>query len=333
MQQEAASGIPLVQAGFFRPVLNTLESAGASTASLLHSSSLHRFDLAVAENYVPVKLMYRLFDEIRRREGIDDFFEVFAGQIELQSLSDWGETVALAPDVLSACQLALEFDNVVQTHERMHFEIDGPVSKISQYYLDQPQPGREYADYVDFCLMLNGLKLAGGPGWQPLEIHLQSGEAPNFDRLLPPGYRTKIYLGQPMTSVVFPTSMLASSMLVGRREGNGQDQFQSPASLAQVIEELLASSLNGQVGSLKIIADMVELSPRTLRRRLAEQGSTFSALVDDWRFKSSLDLLAVEDLRIHEIAERLGYANTPNFERAFKRWTGEAPGLYRDHLS
>ena len=35
----------------------------------------------------------------------------------------------------------------------------------------------------------------------------------------------------------------------------------------------------------------------------------------------------------YAIAERLGYANAPNFERAFKRWTGQSPGAYRDALT
>ncbi|MDJ0806828.1 MAG: helix-turn-helix domain-containing protein [Gammaproteobacteria bacterium] len=332
MLQLTATDAPLVQAGFFKPVVETLESAGVSTFTLLRQASLHRFDLSVTENYVPVKLMYRLFDKIKCSEGIDDFFKVFARQVKLQSLSDWGETLAIAPDVLSACQIAVEFDNVVQTHERMHFKINGPVSRLSQYYQDQPQAGRDYAVYLNFCLMLNGFKLAGGPGWYPLEIHLQSHEAPSFDYLLPPGYQTKIYLGQPMTSVVFPTSLLSRAMLADGRREVGRKEFIKPQSLNQIIELLMASSLNGQVAHLETVSEMLEVSPRTLRRRLAEQGTSFSRLVDQWRFKTCLGLLEQENLLLLEISERLGYANVPNFERAFKRWTGQTPGTYRDGL-
>ncbi len=332
MQQETATALPLVQAGFFRPVLDTLADAGINNDNLLRRVSLHRFDLQANENYVPVSLMYRLLDEVEREHGFGRFFAVFGPQIELQGLSDWGENVAFTPDVISACRLALEFDDVVQTHERMHFEINGPITTLSQYYQDQPQPGREFADYIDFCLMLNGLRIAGGPDWEPLEIHLQSRREPDFDSLLPENSGTRVYLGQPMTSVVFPTSMLTASML-GEKGSNGSSSYETPHSLPQVIEQLLSSALDGRTANLDVIADMLDMSPRTLRRRLSEFGTSFSALVDDWRFKSSLDLLALEELRIHEIAERLGYANTSNFERAFKRWTGEAPGLYRDHLS
>ena len=324
--------IPLVQFGFFAPVLDTLASADVAVDSILRRNGLHRFDLGVHENYVPVKLMYRLLEDIRRNECPEDFFAVFGTDIELKSLSEWGEAVAMAPDLLSACELALRFDRVVMTHERMRLTIDGPTSTISQYYLDRPQAGRDYADYVDFCYMLNGLKLAGGPRWEPLEIHLQSATAPDFDRLLPPGYRSRILLDQPMTSVVFPTELLSATML-GADLTERSDRFRAlPSSLVQVIEELLDSSQNAATANLAIMAEMLDVSPRTLRRRLAEQDSSFFGLVDRWRFKTCLRLLRDERTNLGQIAERLGYANTPNFERAFRRWTGQAPGRYRDNL-
>lgn len=71
MQQDPATDIPLVQTGFFSPVLNTLELADANIDPLLRMSPLNRFDLTNNENYAPAGLMYTLFEEVRRSEGID----------------------------------------------------------------------------------------------------------------------------------------------------------------------------------------------------------------------------------------------------------------------
>jgi AraC-like DNA-binding protein len=331
--------IPLVQAGFFRPILETLDSTGVSTATLLRNTSLHRFDLSNNENYVPVELMYRLFDEIKRREGIDDFLEVFANQIRAQGMCDWLDVVAYSPDLLSALTFTTEYEDVVLTHQRIRLDIDGPVSKFSMQYLDhkqyheRPHQGFAYTDYADFCLGFNFFKQVGGLGWEPLEIHLQALEAPNFDKLLPSGSQTKIYLGQPATSYVFPTAMLSIPLQVDGSVGDTERFEKSPQSMSGIIEKLLSSARDGQVGNLELVADMLSLSPRTLRRRLVDEGKTFTEIVDTWRFKSSLDLLGQDNSRIHEIADRLGYANAPNFERAFKRWTGQTPGTYRETLS
>lgn len=333
MRQDLTTEIALVQTGFFKPVLETLETAGAPVNRLLRHSGLDRFDLSDRENYVPVKLMYRLFDEIRRGESIDSIFAAFAPRIQVQSLSNWGETVAFTPDVLSACEFAIEFDNVLQTHERMHLEINGPISTMSQVYLDAPQPGRDFADQLNFCYLLSAFQLAGGGDWAPLEIHLQSSEPADFETLLPNNNSTRIYLSQPATAVVFPTAMLVAPMLGKASQASTYVADRLPQTLTQAIEQLLNSSYNARLANLRVIADMLDLSPRTLRRRLAESSTTFSEIVDSWRFKSSLDLLEQEHLQIGEIAQRLGYANTSNFDRAFQRWTGRSPRNYRDILA
>ncbi len=339
MLRSTRNQIPIVQLGFFRPVIEQLEAAGASTATHLRRTSLHRFDLSDNENYVPVTLMYRFFEEIKRDQGIDDFFGVFADRINAQGSCDWLDVVGYSADLLSAINFAVKYQDVVLSHQRMSLGIDGPTSKFSMTYLDQarylerPTLGREFTDYTDLCLLYNLWRQAGGPAWQPIELHLQSLRVPNnLDGLLPAGSDTKVYLGQPATAVVFPTTMLSIPLWESSSRASTQSFQDSPQSLSGVIEKLLNSGRRGQTANLRLIADMLDLSPRTLRRRLLEEGTTFSEVVDTWRFKSSLELLGRAGMRINEMAERLGYANSPNFERAFKRWTGRSPGAYRDAL-
>ena len=81
--------------------------------------------------------------------------------------------------------------------------------------------------------------------------------------------------------------------------------------------------------ALPEIARRVSMSPRTLKRRLAEQGTTFSELIDDARRQKALALLEDRRLTIDAIAGQLGYSDTANFTRAFRRWTGKSPGEAR----
>jgi AraC-like DNA-binding protein len=78
--------------------------------------------------------------------------------------------------------------------------------------------------------------------------------------------------------------------------------------------------------SLPEAAKRATMSPRTLKRRLAEQGTTFSELMDDARHQKALVLLLDPRLTIEAIAATLGYSDTANFSRAFKRWTGRTAG-------
>lgn len=77
------------------------------------------------------------------------------------------------------------------------------------------------------------------------------------------------------------------------------------------------------------VATQLNLSTRTLKRRLAAQGATFSGLLDGERSEKALLLLRSTQLSVDEISERLGYSTVPNFMRAFRRWTGATPAAYR----
>jgi AraC-like DNA-binding protein len=71
------------------------------------------------------------------------------------------------------------------------------------------------------------------------------------------------------------------------------------------------------------------MSVRTLQRRLGEEGTSFAALVDQARHQRSRLLIRSSELTLVEVATRVGFAEFATFSRAFKRWTGVAPGAYR----
>jgi AraC-like DNA-binding protein len=72
------------------------------------------------------------------------------------------------------------------------------------------------------------------------------------------------------------------------------------------------------------------MSMRTLKRRLAERDTSFSALLDEARREKATLLLRAGELTVDEIGQRLGYSDAANFGRAFRRWTGTSPKAFRD---
>lgn len=77
------------------------------------------------------------------------------------------------------------------------------------------------------------------------------------------------------------------------------------------------------------ISQYFAVSSRTLRRRLQQEGTDFESLLDETRQALAEELLRTTNFSITEIAERLGYQQTTNFIRAFKRWTGTSPLPFR----
>ena len=81
--------------------------------------------------------------------------------------------------------------------------------------------------------------------------------------------------------------------------------------------------------TLQALADGLALSAATLRRRLDAEGSRWQWLKDEVRRDLALQLLAEGELAVGEIAARLGFDDASTFYRAFRKWTGQAPGAWR----
>ncbi|MFE6922071.1 AraC family transcriptional regulator [Nocardia sp. NPDC057663] len=81
--------------------------------------------------------------------------------------------------------------------------------------------------------------------------------------------------------------------------------------------------------TIEQVARELGTSPRTLRRRLAEAGTGYRALVDEVRCTLAEEMLSGTPLSVDDIAIRLGYAEATPFIHAFKRWTGTTPSAYR----
>lgn len=83
------------------------------------------------------------------------------------------------------------------------------------------------------------------------------------------------------------------------------------------------------VPSFDQLARYMNISPRTLRRRLMAEGTSYKDIVSKIRKDKAIDFLKTTDCPIEQIASELGYSDLANFYRAFKSWTGHTPGSYR----
>ena len=86
---------------------------------------------------------------------------------------------------------------------------------------------------------------------------------------------------------------------------------------------------HGTLPSFTQMARSMNVSPRTLRRRLSEEGASYKSLVAEIMCEKAIDLIEKTSDSFEQIAMELGYSDLPNFYRAFKSWTGHNPGYYR----
>lgn len=81
----------------------------------------------------------------------------------------------------------------------------------------------------------------------------------------------------------------------------------------------------GQPPAFEAVASELHMSSRTLRRHLEREGTSYRNLLDEVRERLAEELLATGVLSVADVGRRLGYADTPSFTAAFKRWKGGTP--------
>lgn len=153
-------------------------------------------------------------------------------------------------------------------------------------------------------------------------------------------FAAEVQFNAPRNRLRFPAQLLQQPCLEANEELHRHhrqfaDQLLSSAGRDGALVAQVKSLIRNQIaaGDAAIgreqVAEALHLSLRTLQRKLDQQGTHFQALYDQTRQDMALQLIQRGDKSFGEIAYQLGFSGLSAFQKAFKRWTGLPPGLYR----
>jgi AraC-like DNA-binding protein len=165
---------------------------------------------------------------------------------------------------------------------------------------------------------------------RPIEVKLPRPE-PKSARMYDRYFGVPVQFAAPAATLVYDEAcMLVRFSQSDRRlaeilEQHARQQMCVPASSWQErVRGVIADGLVHGDYAAERVAWRCGVGERTLRRRLAQAGTTYRALVDDVRKERALLLLANED-SVSSVAQHLGFSDATAFARAFRRWTGVPP--------
>ncbi len=101
---------------------------------------------------------------------------------------------------------------------------------------------------------------------------------------------------------------------------------------ADQIKRLLLPALHAERAHMRMVCEATGLTPRTVNRRLAEQGTTLRTLVNETRYSIARQLLRHTHLPVAAVAQVMGYSEAGVFVRAFRQWSGSTPDTWRKAL-
>jgi AraC-like DNA-binding protein len=142
---------------------------------------------------------------------------------------------------------------------------------------------------------------------------------------------------QAFNGLEFPRAWLAQKQLFGNAELSNLLQSHAERELARLargatvserVQSLLAAHNPSELPSLIEAARELQMSARTLSRKLRAEATNYADLVEHRRASAAKSLLERNHSSIQETAYAMGFGDAQSFHRAFKRWTGLTPTQY-----
>jgi len=154
-----------------------------------------------------------------------------------------------------------------------------------------------------------------------------------YDRYL----RVPVRFGQPANRLIGPQNIMdaplhaagvATAPAYLRQCELLLRQMEAAGGYESSVRRLLLSS-RGRFPAAPDIAQALNLSERTLRRRLNAENTSYQAIVNDVRNHLARQYLADTDLSVADIGTLIGFEDLSNFRHAFRRWNGVSPSRFR----
>ena len=322
--------LDVAAASFLNPAVQRLRQAGFGVHDLAESVGIHRSTLEQAGRYVPRVACGRFMEEAARMTGD----AVFAFDAAPRVHRPDRRTRLSARRATRFEQLAGFFENISRrsTATQLVARVEGDLLWLVRV---TNTPLREDV----WALELYGLGvldqvrrslLAGAP---PLVLHLRN--TPPAEAL-PPLWRSALRkTGQPAMAVAVDATCLREPALgEAAKHQVAPEVAGSPQDLEERAQfDLLANSIWPYIREPRVgidrAADAFGLSRSSFQRRLRALGTTYSSLVKELRAERALEMLAEPEFSISEISTEVGYLDSANFTRAFRRQFGVSPTRYR----
>lgn len=300
-----------------------LRAAGISPALLAQDSARVSTDQYIA-------LFRLLINELN-----DEALGFLARPLKRGSLELLASAALEEPDLLAALRRVCHVMDLLQDDLRFELVREGPVVGLA-VRLDgtvwRPRFLHEYMVRVTWRL---AAWLAGGS--LPAQRFDFAFEQPAYAEQYGATFPAPLRFGQPFSAFWFDARRLArpvtrdkaslrafvaswpGAMIMPRRDNEGI--------VARVRTHF--DRTRPQWPGLEQTATAFHMSAPTLQRQLAAAGTSFQALKDELRRDIAVVRLAAGQDSFVELAAALGFADSAAFQRAFKSWTGSAPGTYR----
>jgi len=316
-----------------KAICRAMDAAGCDSRDELAEAGFEIEALDGPDVRCPLELSIRLWKRALEVTGDPAFGLKAAGYITNNSFH------ALSYGISSSSTLKEAFERSIRYSLWVSDVITYQVFRRSREYHFVMESAVQVPDVSIDCLVGAYLRMCRsliGREFSPLRIELQHPAPPkpaDFHAIL----RAPLQFDAPRTAMVFAADAIERRLAMGNPElaqANDAVALRYLAntairSIAVRVRELLTAKLADGEPSEEDVAHLLNMSVRTLQRKLVDSGTTYREVLDDTRRDLALSYLKVSLYSVTTITYMLGYTATSSFTRAFRRWTGQSPSAWR----
>ena len=317
-------------------LIDMAEARGCDRENILEGTSLAESGIESIGARVGNSDFSRLVSNALRLTGDPGLGLRLGMQLNLSAHAVLGQAFLTCRDLAQVMDLFLKYYHLLAPELQLEFTEVGDrcfMTTIS----DAPIAPVEFGYELLYAAILNTLRgLLNRPDLQ-LRIEFPYPPPPHAG-LYYPVLGDDLHFDRPLGRCSFPRALLEAPL----PSSNTALRSLYEAECARLLADLegedsiaertlrLLRKLEGQYPKMPQIASMLNVSPRTYRRRLEEEGQSFQALLDKVRAEHATRYLQNTRLPLSSIAYMVGFNDASNFRRAYTKWTGRSPRNVRD---
>lgn len=333
-----------VSVAYLQGLLDYLQRQGFASDQLLAQVQLPQHVLAQRDQRVAISVYLQLLEQAERLTGDSNLGLHLGEAMRPGYYGVLGYLVMSCATLADALHRQLRYASLVGSLGRVELDEEpsraGLEAQVALRWAPliegaQRQHGEEtLAGWLTFGRWITGSAVA------PTEVrfqHLAPADTCEHRRI----FACPVLFAQPDNALVFPKRLLnaplgqADTQLRQLLDAHADRQLGELCQGTDVLERA-RSELMRQLpecgADLELLAQTLQLSTRTLQRRLHEGGLSFSQLLDETREHMARRYLQDPALDLAEIAFLVGFSESGSLARAFRRWTGQSPSAYRQSL-
>jgi len=329
--------VPSVSLSFMQAVFEYLASQGVDEARVLRELGRDSRAQVIFHNRLPLKEYERLFDVGQRLTG-DRHFGLNMGAYPMPRT--WGLVSHLAmsaPNALLALTALMNYSRLQLNFVNFAVSETEEGQLVLSSHIGIPhRPSRHVIEHIFANVMeLANSQIGYSTGRLRIEfMHDDAGDPQHVEKIL--GADVSFNCSNDLVFV--PAEFLKQQSRYGEEDlfsiteelaRQQLMQLRGEDKLINATRETILKQLPNGLPKIGDIARALDMTSRTLQRRLMERHIKYQTLLDEVRRELARQLIAKPELSLSEVADYLAFNDQSAFQHAFQRWEGTAPGKFR----